>query len=220
MIRSGLLIGALLLLCIEASAQTPPLTPADIVKNIQKTYSRQCCFMADFDQLTVNVAMDLTDRFQGIMYVKKPALIMLEVRSPERQKVLVQGRAYTVYFPDEGGAARGEIPPELNLEHFFGFFANLVNIDENFIVSFPAKAVDVNEKLYFLELADKKTSSGTFNIMIGVDTGNFTIRRAIIYDALGNYNRFDLTSIKFLNTIPDSQFQIVPETGDSQNVGK
>jgi outer membrane lipoprotein-sorting protein len=38
----------------------------------------------------------------------------------------------------------------------------------------------------------------------------FTIRRAVIYDALGNYNRFDLSDIKFMDFLPDSRFQVAP----------
>ena len=50
-------------------------------------YAHHCCFQANFDQLTVNVAMDMKDRFKGVMYVKKPGSIVLDVAAPERQKV-------------------------------------------------------------------------------------------------------------------------------------
>ncbi len=194
----------------QAFAQGTPPTVKEVVDNMRNVYAKQCCFRAIFDQLTVNVSMDIKDKFQGIMYVKKPGNIMLDVQAPEKQQVLIQGRSYTVYFPSEGNVSKGEIPPELNLEHFFGFFANIGRLDENFLINFPSKAMDANERLIFLELTDKKNPSGTYNIMVGIDADKYTVRRAIIYDALGNYNRFDLSAIKFLESIPDSQFQVAP----------
>jgi outer membrane lipoprotein-sorting protein len=71
----------------------------------------------------------------------------------------------------------------------------------------PSRPLDSEERLTLLELVDKKKSSGTFRILLGIDREAFTINRAIIYDALGNYNRFDLTNIQFLKAIPASQFE-------------
>ena len=136
------------------SAEPPPVD--EVVKRVQNVYARQCCFVARFDQLTVNVGMDLKDRFEGTMYVKAPNLIALEVVSPERQQVVIRGRSYSIYFPDDGNAARGEIPPEMNVEHFFGFLANLGDLDRNFLISYPNKSSDEAERLIFLELADRK----------------------------------------------------------------
>jgi len=197
-----------------ASAETKLPSVEQVVRRIQEVYAGYCCFKATFDQLTVNVSMDLKDRFKGAMYVRKPGQIALDVDWPEKQKVVIKGRSYTVFFPDDGNAARGEIPPEINVEHFFGFFANIGNLDRNFAIEFPAKAQDEVENLLFLELTDKKNPSSTFRILLGADRAHYTIRRAIIYDALGNYNRFDLSDITFLNSIPDSQFKVAPSPAE------
>jgi len=190
------------------SAEPPPVD--EVVKRVQNVYARQCCFVARFDQLTVNVSMDLKDRFEGNMYVKAPNLIALEVVSPERQQVVIQGRSYSIYFPDDGNAARGEIPPEMNVEHFFSFLANLGELDRNFLVSYPNRSSDETERLIFLELVDRKNPQGTYRIVVGIDMDQFIIRRAIIYDALGNYNRFDLSEITFQTSLPDSRFHVAP----------
>jgi len=184
----------------------PPVLD-EVVRKVQEVYSRQCCFTARFDQLTVNVSMDLQDRFQGVMYVRKPGLIALDVQLPEPQKVVIRGRSYVVVFLDDGNVVRGEVPPEINLEHFFGFFANMGNIEESFTVQFPVKPLDPEDGLIFLELTDKKDPRTTYRILLGIDSARFTVRRAIIYDALGNYNRFDLSDVAFLKSIPDSRFE-------------
>ena len=186
----------------------------EVVKRVQGVYARQCCFVAGFDQLTVNVAMDLKDRFEGNMYVKTPDRIALEVESPEPQQVVIRGRSYAVYFPEDGNAARGEIPPEMNVEHFFGFLANVGDLARNFSISYPPKSSDPQEKLIFLELTDRKNPQGTYRIVVGIDMDHFIIRRAVIYDALGNYNRFDLFDVTFLDSLPDSRFQIAPGPPD------
>ncbi|GEM_PF-566585 len=181
-------------------------TVEDVVRKVKAVYEEQCCFQATFDQLTVNVAMDMKDRFKGTMYVKKPGLIALEVDSPEEQKVVIRGRSYTVYFPADGTAVNGEVPPEINVGHFFGFFAKIGKMDRNFVASFPSRTVSEEENLVFLELTDRKNVRSTLRIVLGIDRTDFTIRRAVIYDALGNYNRFDLSGTTFLPSIPDSRF--------------
>lgn len=201
----------------------------EVVKKVQEIYSRQCCFSARFDQLTVNVSMEIQDRFQGVMYVRKPGLIALEVQTPEPQKVVVRGRSYVVSFLTDGNVVRGEVPPEINVEHFFGFFADMGNIEGSFTVQFPAKTMDPEFGLIFLELTDKKDSRSTYRILLGIDSDRYTVRRAIIYDALGNYNRFDLSDLTFLKSLPDSRFEVAagpaeiisPGSGpSSDNAGK
>lgn len=196
-------------------AEPPPID--EIVRRVQDVYGQQCCFVARFDQLTVNVAMDLKDRFEGNMYVKTPDLISLEVVSPERQQVVIRGRSYSVYCPDDGNAARGEIPPEMNVEHFFSFLANVGDLTRNFLISYPARSSDPADRLFFLELMDRKNPQGAYRIVVGIDMDQFIIRRAIIYDALGNYNRFDLSEVTFQNSLPDSRFQVAPGSVDMKD---
>lgn len=181
--------------------------PDEVAAKVKEVYARHCCFQAAFDQISVNVAMDMRDRFQGMMYVKKPGLIALDVVSPEKQHVVVQGRSYSVYFPEEKNAVRGEVPPEINVEHFFNFFANVSNMSKNFTIAYPSKASSPEEGLIFLELRDAKNPTGAFRIVLGVDAKTYIIRRAVIYDALGNYNRFGLSDVTFLDAIPDARFR-------------
>ncbi|MEW6349856.1 MAG: outer membrane lipoprotein carrier protein LolA [Thermodesulfobacteriota bacterium] len=217
--RSGLFLLALsVALCVLSAAtvwSSEPATPApeEIVRKVQHLYSQHVCFQARFNQLTVNVAMDMTDRFEGTMYVKRPASIALEVETPEKQRIVVRERAFLVYFPDDGGSTRGEIPPEIDVSHFIGFFANIRDIEKGFTVAFPSKTLDTADRLYFIELTDKKNPQSTYRVVLGIDMTEFTVRRAIIYDALGNYNRFDLTGIRFLDDIPDWRFNLNAEVG-------
>jgi outer membrane lipoprotein-sorting protein len=217
--RPARIIMLLILFLCEAQvfSESPPTSPEEVVKKIQKVYSERCCFRAHFDQLTVNVSMDLKDKFSGTMYVKKPGMISLDVQSPEKQSVIVQGRSYTVFFPQEGNAASGEIPQEMNVEQFFGFFANIGNMEKNFSIAFPAKTQETAEKLLFLELTDLKNPKSMYSILLGIDMESFTVRRAIIYDALGNYNRFDLSRVTFLDSLPDSMFQMPEGAKGQQN---
>ena len=180
----------------------------EVVTKIKEVYSVNCCFSASFDQLTVNVAMDMRDRFQGQMYVRKPLEIALDVMSPERQKVVMKGRSYLVYFYDDVSQVNGEVPPEINIENFFGFFANIGALDKNFTIEISPRQTEPEDKMIFLELINTSNSQTGFKIVLGVDRQQFTIKRAIIYDALGNYNRFDLFNITFLKSIPDSRFDL------------
>jgi outer membrane lipoprotein-sorting protein len=216
--RVTLLTITILSLSLCAVAHTEPRSVAEVVKKVKAVYSRDCCFKATFNQVTVNVAMDLKDRFDGTIYVKKPGLIALDVESPERQKVVLRGRSYVIYFPEDRSAARGEVPPEMDVEHFFGFFANIGDMERNFSIQFPNRVMDEDEKLIFLELAAKNNSRSTFRIMLGIDLNRFTIRRAIIYDALGNYNRFDLSNITFLSSVPDKVFEDVPAASEKADL--
>jgi outer membrane lipoprotein-sorting protein len=196
------------------SASAGEFSVENIVGKVKQTYSKRCCFRCSFDQLTVNVSMDLKDRFRGEMFVKKPSSIAMDVNYPEKQKIVIQGRSYIVYFPGEGTATRGEIPPELNVDQFLGFFADIGSIDRNFSAQLAPKSFEENEKLYLIELTNKGKPDSMYRILVGVDRTDFTIRRAIIYDALGNYNRFDLLEITFLPSIPESVFNVAPITDE------
>ena len=213
-VTSLILITAILGFTNAAHSGSPHPELMDVVRRVQQVYGRHCCFKAAFDQLTVNVAMDLKDRFRGTMYVKKPSKIALDVSWPEKQKVVLVGRSYAVYFPQDGNAVRGECPPEINVEQFFGFFANIGALDRDFSIRFPARAQDELAKLIFLELKNRKAPESTYRIVLGIDSQRYTVRRAVIYDALGNYNRFDLSDVTFVNTIPDSLFVAAPGPGD------
>ena len=197
-----------LFVCVVGPVLAEQLDVHKVVQKIQDVYNPSCCFTASFDQLTVNVAMDMRDRFQGQMYVRKPLDIALDVISPERQKVVMKGRSYIVYFYDDGSQVNGEVPPEINIENFFGFFTNISALDKNFTIELSPRQTEPEDKMIFLELTNTSNSQPGFKIVLGVDRKRFTINRAIIYDALGNYNRFDLFNITFLKSIPDSRFEI------------
>ncbi len=184
------------------------MTAEQVMKKVQEVYADKCCFRALFDQVTVNVAMDIKDTFEGIMYVRKPSYIALDVQVPEKQKVVMKGRAYSVQFLEDQTSVTGEVPAELNVENFFSFFTNIGAIDQNFSFKFPQRPREPGNELIFLELTSSKTSPASYRITLGIDSKKFTINRAIIYDALGNYNRFDLSEIKFLPSVPDSIFEI------------
>lgn len=188
----------------------------EIVKRLKETYAPHCCFTAAFDQITVNVSMDLKDRFQGTIHVKRPGWILLDVVTPEKQKVVVKGRSYTVFFPDEGNSVQGEIPPELSVDHFFGFLASIGELDQNFFIDQPTRPFDLLEGLFLIEMRDRKNPASGYQIVVGIDRERFVIRRAIISDALGNYNRFDLTDIRFVPDIPDKLFQV--DSGTNENL--
>ena len=179
-----------------------------VMQKVQAVYADKCCFRALFDQVTVNISMDIKDTFEGVMYVRKPSFITLDVQAPERQKVVMRGRSYSVQFLDDQTSVNGEIPAELNVENFFSFFTNIGAIDKNFSFRFPQRPKEADNSLIFLELTSAKAAPGSYRITLGIDSKKFTINRAIIYDALGNYNRFDLTEIKFLPSIPDSIFEV------------
>lgn len=179
-----------------------------VMQKVQAVYADKCCFRALFDQVTVNISMDIKDTFEGVMYVRKPSFITLDVQAPERQKVVMRGRSYSVQFLEDQTSVNGEIPAELNVENFFSFFTNIGAIDKNFSFRFPQRPKESDNSLIFLELTSSKAAPGSYRITLGIDPKKFTINRAIIYDALGNYNRFDLTDIKFLPSIPESIFEV------------
>lgn len=208
-ITLSLIVGAIICaMPIKSFSQASGLSLNEVISRMRNVYSKQCCFKASFDQLTVNVTMDMRDKFQGTMYVRRPSSIALDVETPENQKVVVQGKSYAVYFRQDGSVVRGDVPPEMNVEQFFGFFADIASIERNFDINFPEKSVDTLENLIFLELTDKHTNQSTYRILLGIDAKAFTVRRAVIYDALGNYNRFDLSNITFLLSVPDTRFSI------------
>lgn len=196
--------------CVHAADEYELPTPEQIIKNVKNVYRDHCCFRAQFDQVTVNVAMDLRDRFLGTLYVRRPNLLALEVDSPERQRVVVRGGSYMVYFPDEGNAARGQVPDDINVESFISFFTDIGNLDKDFSVIYAKRPFDPTEGLFMLELAGIKDKRSTHRIVLGIDETRYTIRRAIVHDALGNYNRFDLSDITFLKSIPESRFATEP----------
>ncbi|MFC1833761.1 outer membrane lipoprotein carrier protein LolA [Thermodesulfobacteriota bacterium] len=192
--------------CFAAESDLP--AASIVADKVKKVYSDKCCFKAQFDQVTVNVSMDIRDRFRGTIYVKKPGRIALDVTWPEKQNLVIKGKSYVVYFPEDGSGARGEVPPEMNVEHFFGFFANIGDMDRNFSVAYPDTVGTGSKDLIMLQLTDKKNPQSTYRLMLGIDKEKYTIKRAIVYDALGNYNRFDLTDVSFLDAIPKERFEI------------
>jgi outer membrane lipoprotein-sorting protein len=192
----------------EDRPQAPRADAAPIVAKLKNAYAGRCCFQANFDQVTVNISMDMKDHFTGMIYVKKPNLIAMEVETPEKQKVIIRGAEYTVFFPAEGNVSEGRIPPDMNMEHFFSFLADMSTLDERFEASVPQADPQRHAEFVFLELLQKGKPQSSYRILLGLDPKRFFIRRAVIYDALGNYNRFDLSNLTFPDDIPDARFTL------------
>ncbi len=152
-IRYFLTIVALLIVfCDDSVADT-----AEVLEQVRQRYANRD-FTAQFKQVSVLKAMDITDTATGTLMVSPPGNMRWLYETPDPQLIVTDGETLWIHRPDENQVMIGSPPAIFGDGKGAGFLADITELEKNFEVSLLDQLAD--EESVYLKLIPKKETSG------------------------------------------------------------
>ncbi len=212
-IRAGLgRLLVLLLVAVPLPATAAP-TLEEAVQHLESAYKGIRDLRATFQQAAFNRTLNQTLEAKGTIYVKKPGRLRWEYTAPAPQEIVSDGKRLWVYTPELKQVNVSDVPSAL-AGPAGSFLTGLGQVREHFHARFlnPAQPTDA-DGLVVLDLAPKKPEPLLARLVVSVDPQSWLVRKAVLYDELGN-----TVSVRFLEVsvnlgLADALFTFVPPPG-------
>lgn len=207
----GLLLALALTGVLSGSAGAAALD--DAVQALEGAYRRIGDFKASFQQTSVNRAMGQTLEARGTLYLKKPGKLRWEYTTPTPQEIVSDGTRLWVYTPElkqvnVAGA------PEALAGPAGSFLQGLGELREHFQARFlnPAQPIDADGRVV-LDLTPKEPRPLLARLIVAADPKSWLVRRAVLYDELGNTVTVRFGEPLVNSGLADRLFVFVPPPG-------
>jgi outer membrane lipoprotein carrier protein len=198
--------------CATAAVSTAP-TLDEAVQRLETTYQGLRDLKADFRQTAVNRTMNQTTEAKGTLYLKKPGKLRWEFVTPTPQEIVSDGQKLWVYTPALKQVNVTAAPQAL-AGPAGSFLQGLGQLREQFEVRFlnPAQPADA-EGLVVLNLTPKTPQPLLARLVLSVDPRSWLVRKAVLYDELGNEVRLAFLDVAVNAGLPDRLFVFTPPPG-------
>lgn len=163
------------------------------LEDIQRHYAAHQDFTAAFAQDTLQVITGDTVHFTGTVSYQKPGRVRMDVHTPQRQIIILNGEKAWIFLPDEGTSSMQEIPREFASQNILAFFAGIEGLGDAYTV----KQTDDR-----LNLTPKGAAG---NIEVWRNPRGL-IARIRLTDATGNRSDLTLDNYRFDQGLPASLF--------------
>ena len=200
---------AVLWLSGPAAAQTLE----EVVAGLEATYGRITDLKGDFTQVSNNKSLGQDIKAEGTVLLKKGGKMRWDYKSPSPQQIVSDGSSLWVYTPELNQVNKGDAPKAL-AGPAGSFLAGLGRVREEFTVRFlnPAAKVDGAGR-YALDLTPKNPTPFLTRLVLAVDTKDFIVRQAVLYDQLGNAVTMNFTRVVTNTGLADTLFAFTPPKG-------
>jgi outer membrane lipoprotein carrier protein len=157
--------------------------------------------------------MSQTVEARGTLYLKRPGKLRWEYTAPTPQEIVSDGRRLWVYTPalrqvNVSGA------PEALAGPAGSFLQGLGQVREQFQARFlnPAQPTDADGRVV-LDLTPRTPQPLLARLVVALDPGSWLVRKAVLYDELGNTVtvRFDAPTVNA--GLADALFVFTPPPG-------
>jgi outer membrane lipoprotein carrier protein len=203
-LSAALLLTAAFLLCLPFTALAE--TPADVAAKLQAKYDKTLDLRADFTQVSVVKAMNMTREGSGELVIKKPGLLRYSYVKPEKQMILVKGEQFIMHVPSANQVVTRRMDRALLDKTPSTFLAGLGNITDSFDVSFMDRGPEDADGNYVLRLVPKGDGMGIKFITLTLDPGTYDILGFSFTEQSGNTNNVRLSDIKINKGVDGSEF--------------
>lgn len=204
-IRYFLTIVALLVVfCDDSVADT-----AEVLAQVRERYTNRD-FTANFSQISVLKAMDITDTATGTLMVSPPGNMRWQYETPDPQLIITNGETLWVHRPDENQVMIGKPPVIFGEGKGAGFLADITELEKNFDVSMLDQLAD--EESVYLKLTPKKENPDLAKVLIEIERATATIRTITTYNAFEDETRIELEDVQF-ETLDKDLFTFEPPQG-------
>jgi outer membrane lipoprotein carrier protein len=194
-----------------ATGSAPSLEEA--VQRLEATYKGIRDLKATFEQAAFNRTLNQTLPARGTLYLKKPGKLRWEYSTPAPQQIVSDGKQLWVYTPElkqvnVTGAPQALAGPAGS------FLQGLGQVREHFQVRFlnPAQPTDP-DGLVVLDLTPKQPQPTMARLVLSVDPRSHLVRKAVVYDELGNTVTVRFLEVAVNPGLADTLFVFVPPAG-------
>jgi outer membrane lipoprotein carrier protein len=191
------------------------MTAGQLAGKLQNSYDKTRDLRADFRQVSVVKAMDMTKEASGTLLIKKPGMLRYTYDKPEKQEIIVRGDDLIMYIPSQNQVIKKTLSRELMDKTPTTFLGGLGKITDSFEPKIPAGGEKDKQGRYVLELIPKGEKMGVEEITLALDPKTFDIREFSFRDASGNVNTISLGNIKINKGVKDSAFNFKIPKGAS-----
>jgi outer membrane lipoprotein carrier protein len=209
--RLAVLVLALLAAAVAAGAAVPTLD--DAVQRLETTYQGIRDLKAEFRQAAFNRTLNQTLEARGTLYLKKPGKLRWEYTTPTPQQIVSDGTKLWVYTPELKQVNVATAPQAL-AGPAGSFLQGLGQVREQFQVRFlnPAQPTDA-DGLAVLDLTPRTPEPMLARLVLSVDLASGLVRKAVLYDALGNEVRLTFLEVRVNPGLVDTLFAFTPPPG-------
>ncbi len=215
MAGAGRLLALLVVaLAVPAHGAGPTLpTLEDAVQRLEATYRGVRDLKADFRQAAFNRALNQTLEAKGTLYLKKPGKLRWEYSTPTPQEIVSDGKRLWVYTP-ELKQVNVTAAPQALAGPAGSFLQGLGQVREQFQVRFlnPARPTDA-DGLVVLDLTPNRPEPMLSRLVLSVDPTSWLVRKAVLYDELGNTVTVRFLEVAVNPRLADSLFVFTPPAG-------
>jgi outer membrane lipoprotein carrier protein len=185
------------------------------VRSLEAAYQRVNDLQAPFHQASLNRTTNRTVTARGTLSLKKPGKLRWDYVEPTPQEIVSDGQRLWVYTP-ELKQVNVAAAPEALAGPAGSFLAGLGQVREHFQARYlnPARPTDA-DGLAVLDLTPREPQPLMARLILSADPQTWLVRKAVVYDELGNTVtvRFDPPRV---NTgLPDHLFTFTPPPGVS-----
>lgn len=178
----------------------------EVVAGLEGTYQEISGLRAEFKQASFNKSLNQTIAAEGTVSLKKPGKMRWDFKSPTPQQLVSDGKRFWIYTPELKQVQVAEAPSALT-GPAGSFLMGLGKIREEFHVRFlnPVAKAD-QDGLFVLDLTPKRPEPTVARLVLAVDPKEFLVRKATVYDSLGNSVTLRFTKISVNPGLADSLF--------------
>jgi outer membrane lipoprotein carrier protein len=203
---------ALLVLLVSMPASAAQSEIDRCVKNLEKQYGTMKDFHADFEQETQLASIKRVEKGSGAVWFKKPGKMLWEYKTPQVQKIILDGKTLWFYVPEDKQVMKNNfstIPQHIVVDLFRG----KIVIQEKFKVSFIQEEMKNSRKEISLELIPLVYDPTVKKLTVWVDPEKFYIMRSSLEDEFGTKTMLVFSNITIDKNIPDATFEFTPPPG-------
>lgn len=198
------------LAAVVATAGTPD-SVEDIVDRVQKRFDAMSDFTAKVDQELVVASAGRTLKAHGTVAFKRPGKMRWELRSDETQVIVADGKTLWFYQPEEQQVLRSPFETAFRSSTPISFLTGVGRIRDDFEASIDGSG----EGKVTLALLPRRQGGEVGRLRLTVETENYDIVTAEIFDPLGNITRLHFSDLKRNSGLGDSWFEFeVPDGVD------
>lgn len=211
-----LLLPLCLTLCLTVlvpgpGAAAPGLDEA--VGRLEAAYGRVQDLRAVFEQAALNRTLGRTVEARGTLSWKKPGKLRWEYTTPTPQEIVSDGTKLWVYTRELKQVNVMPAPQALT-GPAGSFLQGLGQVREHFQVRFlnPAQPTDA-EGLFVLDLTPRQPEPLLARLILAVDPKSWLVRKAVVYDELGNTVTVRFLDVQVNPGLADQLFVFTPPPG-------